>query len=116
MQGRIIYTDHGEKKRRDEALSTDDVERVLRQGLVLRRYPEDRPFPSRLVLGWIDGPARLGTYDKGRPIHVVASDDNERGVTWIVTIYEPDPDEWTDQFKWRPQWKRAKNTWRETNS
>jgi len=29
--------------------------------------------------------------EKGRPIHVVASGDPERGVTWILTIYEPDP-------------------------
>lgn len=113
MYDRILYRDHGEAKRRDEGLSTEEVRTVLENGLVLRRYPEDQPFSSDLVLGWIAGPARLGTYEKGRPIHVVAADDDEKRGTWIITIYEPNPDEWTDQFRWRVQWRSKKNTWRE---
>jgi hypothetical protein len=113
MQDRILYRDHGEAKRREEELSTDEVRAILEDGLILRRYPEDDPFPSDFVPGWIDGPARLGTYEKGRPIHIVAADDDERKVTWIITIYEPDPEEWTDQFKWRTRWRSKENTWRE---
>ena len=104
--------DHGEAKRREEELSTDEVRSILEAGRILRRYPEDTPFPSYLVLGWIDGPARLGTYEKGRPIHSVAADDDENEVTWIITFYEPDPEEWTDQFKWRTRWRSKENTWR----
>lgn len=112
MHQRILYRDHGEEKRREEDVSLDEVRSVLRNGLVLRRYPEDNPFESYLVLGWIEGPARLGTYARGRPIHVVAADDNRRAVTWIITIYEPDPADWTDQFRWRSTWTSVKNTWR----
>lgn len=113
MRNRIVYTDHGEEKRRIEGVSTADVRSVLENGLVLRRYPEDEPLGSYLVLDWIGGPARLGTYDRGRPIHVVAADDAERAVTWIITIYEPDPEEWTEEFKWRASWKSKTNTWKE---
>jgi hypothetical protein len=113
MHDRVLYRDHGEERRREEVLSTADVRSILENGLELRRYPEDTPFESYLVLGWIDGPARLGTYEKGRPIHVVAADDDVNEVTWIITIYEPAPEEWTDQFRWRTKWTSEKNTWRE---
>ena len=26
---------------------------------------------------------------------------HERGVTFVVTVYEPDPDQWTDDFRRR---------------
>jgi hypothetical protein len=105
MLDRIVYTDHGEEKRRAVGVSAPEVRAVLANGTVLRRYPEDRPFPSYLVLGWIDG----------RPVHVVAADDEDREVTWIITIYEPDPDKWTEGFKWKPEWKSTENTWKSEN-
>ena len=115
MLDRIVYTDHGEEKRRKEGVSDADVQSVLSDGMVLRRYPEDTP-ESYLVLGWLGEPARLGTYEKGRPLHVVAADDEERRVTWIITIYEPDPNRWTDNFKWKPSWTSTANTWRDTSN
>ena len=44
-----------------------DVRHVLEQGETIKGYPEDKPYPSRLVLGWREA----------RPIHVVAADDTE---------------------------------------
>lgn len=47
--------------------------------------------PSRLVLGW-----------RGiRPIHIVAADNLSAGETIIVTVYEPDPQQWDSDFKRR---------------
>ena len=47
----------------------------------------------------MDSPARHGTYDRGRPIHVVAADDKRGDITYVLTVYEPDPDLWTDDFR-----------------
>ena len=69
---RILYREHADDRRDEEGITYAEVQQVLRDGLVLRRYPEDDPYESRLVLGWVDGPARLGTYDRGRPIIVAA--------------------------------------------
>ncbi len=33
----------------------------------------------------------------GRPIHVVAA-EGDKDETVIVTVYEPEPDRWTDGF------------------
>jgi len=43
MHERILYRGHGEAKRREEELSTDEVRAILEDGLILRRYPEDDP-------------------------------------------------------------------------
>jgi hypothetical protein len=115
MLDRIVYTDHGEEKRRKEGVSDAGVRSVLSEGMALRRYPEETP-ESYLAFGWLGEPARLGTYEKGRPLHVVAADDEKRRVTWIITIYEPDPNRWTDNFKWKPSWTSTENTWKQESS
>lgn len=107
----ILYREHADDRRAEEGITYEHVEYVLQEGVVLRRYPEDEPYESRLVLGWIEESARLGTYDHGRPIHVVAA-DTPSGITWIITVYEPDPDLWEDAFRWKKTWTDPANTWR----
>ncbi len=58
---------------------------------VIETYPTDKPFSSRLILGW----------SGSRPIHVVAADDATTQETFIVTVYQPDPAEWESGFKRR---------------
>jgi hypothetical protein len=43
------------------------------------------------MLGW----TRYGS----RLLHVVAADDEQKDVTYALTVYEPDPDLWTDDFR-----------------
>lgn len=72
-------------------ISTDDVSSVLREGRTIQEYPDDTPYPSKLILGFIDQ----------TPLHVVASYDTiERGII-IITVYEPDRDLWDNEFKAR---------------
>jgi len=70
-------------------ITPDDVRSVVTEGEVIQRYPDDKPYPSQLVLGW-RGP---------RPIHVVVADDREEGILIVVTAYEPDPVQWDAEFK-----------------
>ena len=58
---------------------------------LIENYPNDKYSPSALLLGFTAG---------GRALHVqVTLGENE--VSKIVTIYEPDPDEWIDHRKRR---------------
>ena len=75
----------------EEGISAQEVTAVVRSGTVIRDYPEDRPFPSVLMLGFV----------RGRPIHVVAALDSEPGVCHIVTAYVPDPERWEEDFRTR---------------
>ncbi len=69
-------------------ISERDVRQALETGVVIEEYPHDTPYPSRLVLGWC-GP---------RPLHVVIADDLEARETIVITVYEPDPEQWEPGF------------------
>lgn len=59
------------------------MKHVLPTGEVIESYPNDLPYPSKLMLGWRGN----------RPLHVVAADNLESGETIVITVYEPDPQE-----------------------
>jgi len=64
---------------------------VLTSGEIIEQYPEDTPYPSHLMLGFIDM----------RPVHIVAADDDKDRVTYIITVYEPSAEEWDASFRRR---------------
>ena len=64
---------------------------MLTTGETIEDYPDDTPFPSRLVLGWVGS----------RPLHVVAADNPEEENTIVITVYEPEPDQWEVGFRRR---------------
>ena len=72
-------------------ISKADVQYVLATGKTIETYPDDQPYPSRLVLG------RPGT----RPLHVVAADNPAEGETITITVYEPDSERWEPGFETR---------------
>jgi len=91
MQSRLRLRKHAHERSFQRSISRDDIRHVLETGEIIQEYPDDRPLPSYLVLGW--------TENESRPIHVVAADDEEEDVTHVITVYEPDPDLWTDDFR-----------------
>ncbi len=66
-------------------IRTDDIEQAITNAEVIEEYPEDKYGPSLLVLGFTRA---------GRPLHIQIALARMR----IVTVYEPDPHEWSD---WR---------------
>ena len=72
-------------------ITEEEVYAVVNHGEVIETYPQDTPFPSRLVLGWI----------KRRPIHVVMADEPETGTIIVITTYEPDLERWMPGFRRR---------------
>lgn len=64
---------------------------VVAVGEVIADYPDDQPYPSCLLLGFADS----------TPIHVVVARNPVDGECVVVTVYVPDTDLWTDDFKTR---------------
>jgi len=75
----------------ERGITKADICKVLENGRVIMRYPNDTPIASRIVLG----------YSGKRPLHVVAADDDSTATTIIITVYEPGPDRWHDGFEER---------------
>ena len=108
----IAFTGDARRALIDRDLSVAEVTQALQEGMGLRVYPETTPT-ARLLLTWTDRTAIFGTYDRGRPVHVVASNDDDAQRTTVITAYEPDPTQWTDQFRWKQTWTSETNTWRQ---
>lgn len=88
-QRKYIFRRHALERMAERNISRADVEWVVEAGEIIREYADDMPYPSRLMLGWRDE----------RALHVVAADDDEANETYIITVYEPDPDVWNDDFR-----------------
>jgi len=81
---KIIYRLHAVQRMFDRKITAEEVRYVLETGEVIEEYPDDTPYPSRLILGCY----------KGRLIHVVAAKNLNNQEIIIITVYEPDPSEW----------------------
>jgi hypothetical protein len=88
-----VFRVHAIQRMVQRSINEIDVRAVLESGEVIETYPDDTPFPSRLLLGWREG----------RPIHVVAADNSDAAETIIITAYEPDTELWERGFRRRRQ-------------
>ena len=87
----LIFRVHAIQRMFQRGISKEEVAHVLARGETIQAYPTDKPFPSRLILGW----------SGARPIHVVVADDAQAQETIVVTVYQPDAGEWDADFKRR---------------
>jgi len=66
------------------------VARIVADAEIVFEYPDDKPFPSALLLG----------FHAKQAIHTVVA-HSEEGDCHLVTIYWPDPAIWDETFKRR---------------
>ena len=90
MTQRLIYRKHALQRMFERSIYPADVRRILEEGKTIVDYPDDKPYGSRLMLGW----------SNNRPIHIVAANTPE-SETIIITVYEPDPALWESGFERR---------------
>ena len=90
---KVEMSGHAVRRMFERGISIDDVLAVLSNGERIASYPEDRPYPSHLVLGW-----RFG-----RPLHVVVAVDAVTNRCAVVTLYEPTSALWEPGFRARKQ-------------
>ena len=75
----------------ERGISRADVREVVDSGETIAEYPEDKPYPSKLLLG----------FSGGRPVHVVVGFEAPAGKCYVITAYIPDPAQWNEGFKTR---------------
>ena len=85
----LIFRSHAIKRMFERGITVAEVRSVITHGKTIQHYREDKPFPSRLILGWSDE----------RPLHVVCAWDAENLILVVITVYEPDPDVWMAGFE-----------------
>lgn len=67
-------------------ITVTEVQQAIATGEVIEDYPQDKYGPSCLIAGFTVN---------GRPLHVQCSYPG-RPLIKVVTVYEPDSDEWID--------------------
>jgi hypothetical protein len=87
---RVHYTKHAIFEMEHEELGEildRELEEAILNGEEIFQYPEDTPLPSCLI---------FGQTRNRRPIHVVCAHDEIHDEALIITVYEPDEEQWTD--------------------
>jgi hypothetical protein len=93
LSQRLIFRVHAIRRMFQRRISDKEVRHVIETGETIETYPEDSLYPSRLVLGWYGS----------RPLHVVVADNVMDQETIVITVYEPNQDQWEEGFRRRRQ-------------
>jgi hypothetical protein len=82
--GEFEFSRHALKRVVERNISEQEIRQAGAQAEIIEDYPDDKYSPSCLLLGFTQ---------TGRPLHIqVALADTD--LVKIVTIYEPDTEEW----------------------
>jgi hypothetical protein len=88
MATKLVFSVHALGRMFERQLGVEDVEAVIESGETIEDYPNDKPYPSRLVLGWRGA----------RPVHIVVAHNLSENELIVITVYEPDPGLWEADF------------------
>ncbi len=80
------FSKHAVDQSIQRGIDVREVREAIAAGSVIEDSPGDKYGPSCLVLGFTA---------TGRPLHVQCSHPT-RPLVKIITLYEPDPDQWID--------------------
>ena len=88
----IYYRIHATRRMFQRNFEEADLFSCLDNGKIIEVYDEGLPFPSILI---------NGTSVSGRAMHVVIGIDGGSRMLYIITVYEPDPLKWHDNYSRR---------------
>ncbi|CCQ58657.1 MAG: DUF4258 domain-containing protein [Crocosphaera sp.] len=87
----LVFSSHAIQQMFFRRISKQEVKTAINYGEVIEQKPNDSPFPSYLILDFVNG----------QPLHVVFSYDERKDTGYVVTAYIPDNQLWTDNFRKR---------------
>ena len=89
--GAFRYSDHAFERAIVRHITRSEIIQASSNAAIIENYPDDKYGPSCLLLGYTAS---------NRPLHIQVSlaDESE---TLIITLYEPNLDEWEDHRRRR---------------
>lgn len=91
LAGEFDYTAHAHRRAVERNISDSEIGEAGTGAIVIEDYPDDKYGPSCLMLGFTI---------VGRPLHIQVSLADTPAIR-IITLYEPDPDQWEDYVRRR---------------
>ena len=89
MSPQLLFRVHAVQRMFERDITLRKVSQAIQSGAVIEDYSSEMPEPSRLIL----------SFQGKRPFHVVTSENAERNETTIITVYIPDAQKWTRDFR-----------------
>lgn len=83
-QNQFEFSKHAVDQSILRRISVQELREAVANGEIIDDYPDDKYGPSCLILGYTRA---------GRPLHIQCSYPS-RPLTKIITLYEPDPNQW----------------------
>ncbi len=84
----LIFTGHAVRRMFQRKISKNEVTDAIITGEIIADYPNDEPYPSCLILGFVNK----------RPLHVVLAIESDSLRYHVITAYDPDPELWDNDF------------------
>lgn len=88
---KVGWKRHALKKLLERGIKRVEVFDALENCEIVEAYLHDKPLPSFLLLG----------YHEKKALHTVVAVDETEEILWVITIYEPSPEEWEKDLKTR---------------
>jgi hypothetical protein len=82
LAGSFEITVHARERMAERGVSTEDLISLIINGEIIENYPDDFPYPSALILGYMSGTA----------FHVVVA--KGKNLVKVVKVYRADEDIW----------------------
>ncbi|MDP1784184.1 MAG: DUF4258 domain-containing protein [Sulfuricurvum sp.] len=90
----FVYRVHAIERMFQRDVSEKEVEEVVKFGETIESYPDDQPYPSYLILGYVGK----------KVLHIVyAKDENDTII--VITVYVPTLEKWFEDFRTRRKLK-----------
>ena len=89
-ESKVELTAHTLMRMKERKIDIDEIYAGIDTGEIIEQYPDDKYYPSCLVLCF-----RVN----GKPLHLVCSIGNNK--IYIITLYDPDSEHWEKDFKTR---------------
>ena len=87
----IFYRVHAVQRMFERKISEKKVRAALEAGEVIEDHSVEMPEPGKLILG----------FQGRRPFHIVASENVGGDEITVITVYVPDAEKWTKDFRSR---------------
>jgi len=87
----IIFSHHALQQMFKRNISIEQVRYAIISGVEIRSYPDDKPYPSKLLLA----------FENELPLHIVIAQNYSDNKNIVITAYHPDSDIWMENFKTR---------------
>ena len=87
----VAFSGHAVQRMFERSIEKQAVIEIIRSGEVIAEYPDDKPYPSFLLLGFVDQ----------FPVHVVLGKNETTNDCYVITVYLPSSDIWQEGYRKR---------------